>query len=106
MGQCRLTCVSVWYPGLRNDGAKKKKMEVKEGEVECSPKKKIKLKDDKKPTIEDGTKSTIVETIEETEEISQKKDKVKKKKKKKVTMAEAKTTSSDNGNADAVKICV
>jgi len=87
--QCRVTCMSVWHPGLRNVVTKKKKKAVEEAEVESSPKKKIKLAEDAKPTI--------VETIEVSEEISQKEEKIKKKKKKKVAISESISTSKDTG---------
>jgi len=87
--QCRVTCMSVWHPGLRDVVTKKKKKAVGEAEVESSPKKKIKLAEDAKPTI--------VETIEVSEEISQKEEKIKKKKKKKVAISEAISTSKDTG---------
>jgi protein MAK11 len=83
--QCRVTCLTVWHPGLRNAGSKKKKITEVE-EVKNSPEKKIKL-DEKKA-------SNLVETLTVTEEISvQKKEKVKKKRKKK---SEAEAVTADD----------
>lgn len=73
--QCRITCMAIWHPGMRNKVTKKKKnIEVEDSAA--SPSKKIKIADKKKISC------TNLETVTVTEEISEeKKEKPKKKKK-------------------------
>jgi len=76
--QCRITCLTAWHPGLRNEsGKKKKRSNVGETNNITPTKKKIKIDEGKKET-------TIAETVTVTEEVTVKvKEKLKKSKKKK-----------------------
>jgi len=72
--QCRVTCLTAWHPGLRNPGKKRKKDETVE--VNVTPKK-VKISEGK------AVKSSVVDTVIETEEVSKPKTEKKKFKKKK-----------------------
>lgn len=79
--QCRVTCMTMWHPGMKANTLKKKRKKVKEPEVEAkSPMKKMKF------VCTDVTppKTASVELIEEEEVTEQIKVKAKKKKKKAV----------------------
>jgi len=82
--QCRITCLTAWYPQLRNAGGKKRDISATDLENNSSPKKKIKLSEGKKV-------STVIDTVAEIEEVSSlKKEKARKKKKKRIPAEESK----------------
>merc|ERR1712083_529840 len=76
---CRDTSLTVWHPGMKRTGSKKKKRKEQEEVSEGSPKKKIKLDD-----ANSSKDSQIMETLTVEEEINDTctvKEKKKKKKK-------------------------
>jgi len=81
--QCRITCMTLWHPGLKVTTSKKRKknLEKVEGTVDeiKSPVKKVKL-------VEEKTRPIVVESVSEEQEISVKNDKKMKLKKKKKSL--------------------
>jgi len=94
--QCRITCMALWHPGLATPSGKKRKKfgeekdeTEKSGFLDVSPKKKIRINEEKV--------STLSETVSVEQEISVKKVKTKVKKKTKIKPAvEVTVMASEN----------